>query len=91
MAFDTFMVIAGVYHDVESAEADYELVQELHRTEGLMDAYDAAVIHRREDGKLIACVHIGAPFGTPNRARRIRLLARATGGPIRYELSSQAS
>ena len=24
MAFDTFMVIAGVYHDVESAEADYE-------------------------------------------------------------------
>ena len=27
MAFDTFMVIAGVYPDLESAEADYELVQ----------------------------------------------------------------
>src|SRR6187455_2503195 len=63
MAFDTFMVIAGVYHDVESAEADYELVQELHRTEGLMDAYDAAVIHRREDGK----VKITKKHETPTR------------------------
>ena len=63
MAFDTFMVIAGVYHDVESAEADYELVQELHRTEGLMDAYDAAVIHRREDGK----VKITRKHETPTR------------------------
>ncbi len=31
MAFDTFMVIAGVYPDLESAEADYDLVEELHR------------------------------------------------------------
>ena len=63
MAFDTFMVIAGVYRDVESAEADYELVQELHRTERLMDAYDAAVIHRREDGK----VKITKKHETPTR------------------------
>ena len=28
MAFDTFMVFAGVYPDLESAETDYELVKE---------------------------------------------------------------
>ena len=63
MAFDTFMVLAGVYRDLESAEADYELVQELHRTEALMDAYDAAVIHRRADGK----VKITKKHETPTR------------------------
>jgi uncharacterized membrane protein len=63
MAFDTFIVIAGVYRDLESAEADYELVQDLHRTERLMDAYDAAVIHRRADGK----VKITKKHETPTR------------------------
>lgn len=63
MAFDTFTVIAGVYRDLESAEADYELVQDLHRTERLMDAYDAAVIHRRADGK----VKITKKHETPTR------------------------
>ena len=51
MAFDTFMVLAGVYRDLESAEADYELVRSC-TDRGLMDAYDAAVIHRRADGKV---------------------------------------
>ena len=63
MAFDTFMVLAGVYPDVESAEADYDLVKELHAEAGLMDAYDAAVIHRREDGK----VKITKKHETPTR------------------------
>jgi uncharacterized membrane protein len=63
MAFDTLMVFAGVYRDLESAEADYELVQDLHRTERLMDAYDAAVIHRRPDGK----VKITKKHETPTR------------------------
>src|SRR4029450_9350602 len=63
MAFDTFIVIAGVYRDLESAEADYELVQDLHRTERLMDAYDAAVVHKREDGK----VKITRKHETPTR------------------------
>ena len=63
MPFDTFTVFAGVYPDLESAEADYELVQELHRTEGLMDGYDAAVIHRRADGK----VKITKKHETPTR------------------------
>lgn len=64
MAFDTFMVFAGVYPDLASAEEDYELVKELHSKEGLMDAYDAAVIHRRQDGK----VKITRKHETPTRA-----------------------
>jgi uncharacterized membrane protein len=63
MAFDTFMAFAGVYPDLESAEADYDLVKELHTQAGLMDAYDAAVIHRREDGK----VKITRKHETPTR------------------------
>ncbi len=63
MAIDTFIVLAGVYPDLESAEADYALVKELHSEEGLMDAYDAAVVHRREDGK----VKITKKHETPTR------------------------
>jgi uncharacterized membrane protein len=63
MAFDTLIAIAGVYPDLSSAEADYDLVKELHTKEGLMDAYDAAVIHRREDGK----VKITRKHETPTR------------------------
>src|SRR3954449_8659078 len=41
------MVYVGVYPSVADAEADYELVGDLHREAGLIDAYDAAVIERR--------------------------------------------
>jgi uncharacterized membrane protein len=51
MAMDTLMIYAGVYGNVEDAESDYELVKDLHRDAGLIDAYDAAVIERREGGK----------------------------------------
>ena len=50
MAIDTLVAYVGVYDSVEDAEADYKLVHELHAEVGLMDAYDAAVIERR-DGK----------------------------------------
>src|ERR671911_817365 len=63
MAIDTFMVIVGVYADVETAEADYELIKDLHTEAGLIDAYDAAVIHRREDNK----VKIVRKHETPTR------------------------
>jgi uncharacterized membrane protein len=63
MPIDTFVVYVGAYADKETAEADYELVQDLHREEGLFDAYDAAVIHRREDGK----VKISKKHETPTR------------------------
>ena len=51
MAVDTFMVYVGVYPSVAAAEADYDLVKDLHRKVGLIDAYDAAVLERRPGGK----------------------------------------
>jgi uncharacterized membrane protein len=51
MAFDTLMVYVGIYGNVAEAEADYQLVKELHTEADLIDAYDAAVIERREGGK----------------------------------------
>ena len=50
MAVDTFMAYVGVYPDVAAAEADYQLVKDLHTEAGLIDAYDAAVVERRDDG-----------------------------------------
>jgi uncharacterized membrane protein len=51
MAIDTLMVFVGVYEDVEDAKADYELVKDLHTEAELIDAYDAAIVERREDGR----------------------------------------
>ena len=51
MAIDTLMAYVGVYDSVADAEADYQLVKELHTQAGLIDAYDAAVVERRDDGK----------------------------------------
>jgi uncharacterized membrane protein len=63
VAVDTFLVMVGVYDSVEAAEADYELVKDLHTEADLMDAYDAAVIERRADGK----VKIRKKHETPTR------------------------
>src|SRR5215217_6565864 len=63
MAVDTFMVYVGVYDSVTDAEADYELVKDLHTEANLIDAYDAAVIERRADGK----VKITKKHETPTR------------------------
>src|SRR4051812_16355239 len=51
MAIDTLMAYAGIYDSVADAEADYQLVKDLHTEAGLIDAYDAAVVERRDDGK----------------------------------------
>ena len=63
MAVDTFMVYVGVYAEVGAAEADYQLIKDLHTKAGLIDAYDAAVIQRRDDGK----VKIVRKHETPTR------------------------
>src|SRR3954447_19960296 len=57
------MAYVGVYDSVDDAEADYELVKALHTEADLIDAYDAAVIERREDGK----VKIVKKHETPTR------------------------
>ena len=64
MAADTFMAYAGVYADVEGAKADYQAVHDLHVNLGLIDAYDAAVIERKPNGK----VKIVKKHETPTRA-----------------------
>src|SRR5215216_3383033 len=63
MAIDTLMAYVGVYDSVDDAEADYELVKALHTEADLIDAYDAAVVERREDGK----VRIVKKHETPTR------------------------
>jgi uncharacterized membrane protein len=63
MAVDTFMAYVGVYPSVADAQADYELVKDLHTEAGMVDAYDAALIERRADGK----VKITKKHETPTR------------------------
>jgi uncharacterized membrane protein len=63
MAVDTFMAYVGVYPNEAAAVEDYELVKDLHTEAGLIDAYDAAVIERRDDGK----VKITRKHETPTR------------------------
>jgi uncharacterized membrane protein len=64
MPMDTFIVLVGVYDSVGDAEADYALVKELHTKANLIDAYDAAVVERKDDGK----VKIVKKHETPTRA-----------------------
>jgi uncharacterized membrane protein len=63
MAIDTLMAYVGVYDSVAAAEADYQLVKDLHSEAGMIDAYDAAVVERREGGK----TKIVAKHETPTR------------------------
>ena len=63
MAADTFIAYVGVYDTARDADADYELVKDLHTKAGLIDSYDAAVIERRADGK----VKITRKHETPTR------------------------
>jgi uncharacterized membrane protein len=63
MAIDTLVAFVGVYDSVDDARADYQLVHDLHTEAGLIDAWDAAVIERRDDGK----VKIVKKHETPTR------------------------
>ena len=63
MAIDTFYAYLGVYDDLAAALEDYEAVHVLHSEVGLVDAYDAAVVEKRDDGK----VKIVKKHETPTR------------------------
>jgi len=63
MAVDTFIAYVGVYDSVGDADADYELVKDLHTKAKLIDSYDAAVVEHRPDGK----VKITKKHETPTR------------------------
>ena len=63
MPIDTFFAYSGVYDKVADALADYDAVHDLHMKAGLIDAYDAAVVERKHDGK----VKIVKKHETPTR------------------------
>ena len=63
MAVDTFIAYVGVYDNASDADADYDLVKDLHTKAGLIDSYDAAVVERRAGGK----VKITKKHETPTR------------------------
>jgi uncharacterized membrane protein len=63
VAVDTFFAFSGVYADLDDALADYDAVKQLHTDAGLIDAYDAAVIQRKDNGK----VKIVKKHETPTR------------------------
>jgi uncharacterized membrane protein len=72
MAIDTFMAYVGVYSNVDDAEADYQAVHDLHTEDGLIDAYDAAIIERKDNGT----VKIVKKHETPTR------VGGMTGGTV---------
>jgi uncharacterized membrane protein len=49
---DTLLVLAASYDDVAEAEADYEAVKALYYEIKTSHEFDAAVVARKEDGKL---------------------------------------
>jgi uncharacterized membrane protein len=63
VAVDTFFAYSGVYADLDDALADYDAVKRLHTDAGLIDAYDAAVVERKNNGK----VKIVKKHETPTR------------------------
>ena len=63
MAIDTFVVYVGIYGSQDDAEADYQAVKDLHTDLGMLDAYDAAVVAKRADGK----VKVTKKHETPTR------------------------
>ena len=63
MAMDTFFAYLGVYGSVDDALGDYDAVKALHVEADLIDAYDAAVVERRDDGR----VKIVKKHETPTR------------------------
>jgi uncharacterized membrane protein len=63
MAIDTFFAYVGVYSDLDDAKSDYDAVKLLHTEADLIDAYDAAIIERKDNGK----VKIVKKHETPTR------------------------
>jgi hypothetical protein len=73
---DTFVAYVGVYPSVEYAESDYQLVKDLHTKAGMLDAYDATVIEKRENGKC----------ASPRSMRRRRGLAEYSAVVLGWRL-----
>jgi len=53
MALATYLVLANEYDAEADAVADYEAVRKLYSNLGIIDSFDAAVLTRQADGKVI--------------------------------------
>lgn len=49
---DTVIAFAGVYPDYDSAKADYNGVKDIYASTDLIDTFDAAVLKKKENGKV---------------------------------------
>lgn len=61
MALDTYVIIANQYNTEADAIADYDAVRTLYTNLGIIDTYDAAVLTRRDDGKVSIVKRIEEP------------------------------
>ena len=50
--YDTFAVFGAVYDNQDAAEMDYEAVKSLYYDWQLIDNFDAAIVAKRDDGKV---------------------------------------
>jgi len=50
--YDSLVMFAGVYSDLSKAEADYEAVKDLYYGSTIIATFDAAVIGKKDDGKV---------------------------------------
>src|SRR5262245_26326598 len=49
---DTMVVLAGRYGGERAAKDDFDSVRNFYKVSGMVDTYDAAVIHRERDGNV---------------------------------------
>jgi uncharacterized membrane protein len=78
MALDTMVVMAARYANEDDAIADYEEVKRVYEESDLLDTYDAAVVTRRDDGK----VHIAKKHEQPTRHGALRGLGIGLAGGV---------
>ena len=50
--YDTFILFGAVYSSEYSAQTDYDAVKSLYYDWNLIDNFDAAIVQKREDGKV---------------------------------------
>jgi len=50
--YDTFILFGAVYANSDAAETDYEAVKSLYYDWELIDNFDAAIVQKRDDGKV---------------------------------------
>jgi len=50
--YDTYVMFAAVYSNVDAAEADYQSVKDLYYGTDMIDTFDATVIAKKDNGKV---------------------------------------